>query len=152
MKLSTHPKSTVAHMIYNILPCGNKNSSRGTRLSIKKLFSNLRHGKMPIFTVLSFHTQICWKLENILNKLLKKRTLHALHQIDVSTSDHWRILQHTFQCMAGAMKSLRKGNVTCRMLSKNEMAFWFVLKKKKKLDVFQNIRYYNNVKQLGKYS
>ena len=29
------------------------------------------------------HTQIGWKLENILNKLLKKRTVHVLHQFDV---------------------------------------------------------------------
>ena len=51
-------------------------------------------------------------------------TVHILHQIDVPTSDHWRILQHTFWCFrtktchaAGRMKSFRKGHVMCRMLS-----------------------------------
>ena len=50
--------------------------------------------------------------------------MHVLHQIDVPTSDHWRILQHTFWCfwtksrhVAGRMKSFRKGHVTCWMLS-----------------------------------
>ena len=70
------------------------------------------------------HTQIGGKLENIPNKFLKKRTVRVLHQIDVPTSDHWRILQHTFRCfqtktchVAGRMKSFRKGHVTCRVLS-----------------------------------
>ena len=44
-------------------------------------------------------TQIGGKLETILNKLPKKHTVHVLHQICVCTSDHWRILQHTFQCL-----------------------------------------------------
>ena len=50
--------------------------------------------------------------------------MHVLHQIDVPTSDHWRILQHTFWCFltksrhaARRMKSFRKGHVTCWMLS-----------------------------------
>ena len=34
------------------------------------------------------HTQISGKLENNLNKLLKKRTMHVLHQTTVPTSDH----------------------------------------------------------------
>ena len=34
------------------------------------------------------HTQIGGKLENNLNKLLKKRTVHVLHQTTVPTSDH----------------------------------------------------------------
>ena len=83
------------------------------------------------------HTQIGGKLENILNKLLKKRTVHVLHQIAVPTSDHWRRLQHNFRCFrtkthhaVGRMKSFRKGHVTCRMLSiKKETAFSFVLYK-----------------------
>ena len=57
------------------------------------------------------HTQISGKLENILNKLLKKCTVHVLHWIVVPTFDHWRILKHT------CMKSFRKGHVTCWMLS-----------------------------------
>ena len=70
------------------------------------------------------HMQIGGKLENILNKLLKKHTVHVLHQNDVPTSDHWRILQHTFKCFrtktrhaAGRMKPFRKGHMTCWMLS-----------------------------------
>ena len=34
------------------------------------------------------HTQIGGKLENNLNKLLKKHTVHVLHQTTVPTSDH----------------------------------------------------------------
>ena len=34
------------------------------------------------------HTQIGGKLENNLSKLLKKRTMHVLHQTTVLTSDH----------------------------------------------------------------
>ena len=34
------------------------------------------------------HTQIVGKLENNLNKLLKKHTVHVLHQTTVPTSDH----------------------------------------------------------------
>ena len=69
-------------------------------------------------------TQIGGKLENNLNKLLKKRTVHVLHQTTVPTSDHWRRLQHTFRCFqtktrhaAWRMNAFRKGHVTCRMLS-----------------------------------
>ena len=84
------------------------------------------------------------KLENILNKLLKKRTVHVLHQIRVCMSDHWRTLQHTFWCFwtktrhaAGRVKSFRKGHVTCRLLLikrrllslLKETAFSFVLYK-----------------------
>ena len=70
------------------------------------------------------HTQIGGKLENNLNKLLKKRTVHVLHQTTVPTSHHWRRLQHTFQCFwtktchaTGRMKLFRKGHMTCQMLS-----------------------------------
>ena len=70
------------------------------------------------------HTQIGGKLENILNKLPKKCTVHVLHQIYVCTSDHWRRLQHIFRCFrtktrhaAGRMKPFRKGHVMCRILS-----------------------------------
>ena len=34
------------------------------------------------------HTQIGGELENNLNKLLKKRTVHVLHQTTVPMSDH----------------------------------------------------------------
>ena len=81
------------------------------------------------------HTQISRKLENNLNKLLKKRTVHVLHQTAVPTSD--RTLQHTFRCfrtktrhVAGKMKALKKGHMTFRMLSiKKETTFSFVLYK-----------------------
>ena len=70
------------------------------------------------------HTQIGGKLENNLNKLLKKRTVHVLHQTTVPMSDHWRRLQHTFRCFwtktrhaAGTMKALRKGHMTFQMLA-----------------------------------
>ena len=70
------------------------------------------------------HTQIGGKLENNLNKLLKKRTVHVLHQTTVPTLHHWRRLQHTFRCFqtktrhaAEKMKALRTGHVTFRMLS-----------------------------------
>ena len=104
------------------------------------------------------HTQIGGKLENILNKLLKKLTVHVLHQIQVCMLDHWRRLQHTFWCFrtktrhaAGRMKSFRKGHVMCRMLSiKKETAFFCFV---------QNIRYLvgtsdvtTTSKRSGKYS
>ena len=80
------------------------------------------------------HIQIGGKLENNLNKLLKKRAVHVLRQTTVLTSHHWRRLQHTFQCFrtkthhaAEKMKALGKGHVTFRMLSiKKETAFSFV--------------------------
>ena len=82
-------------------------------------------------------TQISGKLENNLNKLQKKRTVHVLHQTTVPMSHHWRRLQHTFRCFrtktchaAGKMNALGKSHVTFRMLSiKKETAFSFVLNK-----------------------
>ena len=114
---------------------------------------------MPLFTVhLNLHTQIGGKLENNLNKFLKKRTVHVLHQTTVPTSDRWRRLQHTFRCFqtktchaAGRMKSFRKGHMTC----------WMLLIKKRLLSPLfctkylmsgRDIRCYNDIKQSGKYS
>ena len=99
------------------------------------------------------HTQIGRKLENNLNKLLKKRTVHVLHQTTVPTSDHWRRLQHTFQCfqtMTHHAARKMKGHVTFQMLSiKKETAFSFCTKY---LISCKDVGYYNNIKQLGKYS
>ena len=98
-------------------------------------------GRCTFHSTFISQTQIGGKLENILNKLLKKRTVHVLHQIVVHTSDHWRILQHTLRCfrtkmchVAGRMKSFKKGHVTCWMLLiKWE---WFLV------CFVQNIRYF----------
>ena len=77
MKLSTHPESTVAHKISNILPCRNK-----------ILFKSSAREDATFHSTFISHTQIGGKLENILSKLLKKCTVHVLHQNDVPTSDH----------------------------------------------------------------
>ena len=104
------------------------------------------------------HTQIGGKLENILNKLPKKRTVHALHQTTVHTLDHWRRLQHTFRCFrtktrhaARRMKSFRIGHVTCRMLSikKRLLSPLFCTKY---LISCRDVRCYNDIKRSGKYS
>ncbi len=87
MKLSTHPESTVARKIYKFLPCCNE-ILQAVPAKYKKQVSNLWRGKMPLFTVLSFLTQIGGKLENNLNKLLKKRTVHVLRQTTVPMSHH----------------------------------------------------------------
>ena len=76
--------------------------------------------------------------------------MHVLHQIDVSTSDHWRILQHTFRCAAGAMKSLRERSRDVLDVVKKWDCFLVCFEKI--LDILQNVRYYNNVKRSGKYS
>ena len=137
MKLSTHPESTVARKIYKFLPCCNE-ILQAVPAKYKKQVSNLWRGKMPLFTVLSFLTQIGGKLENNLNKLLKKRTVHVLRQTTVLTSHHWRRLQHTFWCFrtktrhaAEKMKAFLsgKGHVTFRMLSIKKETALFVLYK-----------------------
>ena len=56
MKLSTHPESTVACNIYKISPCRNEILHAVLDQVLKKRVSNLRRGKMPLFTVLSFRT------------------------------------------------------------------------------------------------
>ena len=97
-------------------------------------------------------------LKNILNKLQKKRTVHVLHQTAVSRLDYWRRLQHTFRCFwtktrhaAGRMKSFRKGHMTCRMLSvkKRLLSPLFCTKY---LISCRDVRCFNNIKWLGKYS
>ena len=55
MKLNTHPESTVACNIYKISPCRNE-ILHAVLAKYKKRVSNLRRGKMPLFTVLSFRT------------------------------------------------------------------------------------------------
>ena len=104
------------------------------------------------------HTQIGRKLENILNKLLKKRTVYVLYQTTVPTSHHWRRLQHTFRCFrtktchaARRIKSFRKGHVTCRMLSikKRLLSPLFCTKY---LISCRDVRCYNTIIRLGKYS
>ena len=94
-------------------------------LSIKKTgFKSSAREDATFHSTFISHTQISRKPENNLNKLLKKCTVHVLHQTTVPTSDHWRRLQHTFQHFrtkarhaAGKMKALRKGHVMFRMLS-----------------------------------
>ena len=54
----------------------------------KMVFKSLAQEDATFQSTSILHTQISGKLENILNKLLKKRTVYVLHQIDVSTSDH----------------------------------------------------------------
>ena len=55
MKLSTHLESTVACKIYKMLPCRNE-ILHAVLAKYKKMGLNLRLGKMPLFTVLSFRT------------------------------------------------------------------------------------------------
>ena len=135
MKLSTHPLNQQLHVIFTtyslvVLKVFTLYSAKYKKTDFK---SSTREDATFHSTSIS-HTQVSWKLENILNKLLKKLTVHVLHHTAVPTSDHWKRLQHTFRCFwtktrhaAGAMKLLRKGHVMCRMLSKNGIAFWFVL-------------------------
>ena len=54
----------------------------------KMVFKSLAQEDATFHSTFISHTQIGGKLEHILNKLLKKCTVHVLHQIDVSTSDH----------------------------------------------------------------
>ena len=84
------------------------------------------------------HTQIGRKLANILNKLLKKRVVHVLHQIHVCTSDYWRRLQHTFWCfqtktLCGRERETEVIQERSRdmpdVVDKKETAFSFVLYK-----------------------
>ena len=103
------------------------------------------------------HTQIGGKLENILNILnIPKKAHSACSTSDshVCMSDHWRRLQHTFQCFqtktchaARRMKSFRKGHVTCQMLSIKTTVFSFVLYKRYPVGT-SNI----SIKRSGKYS
>ena len=51
-------------------------------------FKSLAREDGTFHSTLILHTQIRGKLENVLNKLLKKHTVHVLHQIAVPTSDH----------------------------------------------------------------
>ena len=84
---------------------------------------------MPLFTVLSFHTpKSAENLKIFSINSWKSTQSHVLHQTDVPTSDHWRILQHTFHCFrtktrheAGRMKSFRKGHVMCQMCCNLEL-------------------------------
>ena len=84
--------------------------------------------------------------------------MHVLHQTAVPTLDHWRRLQHTFQCfqtktchVGGRMKSFRKGHVTFRMLSikKRLLSPLFCTKY---LISCRDVRCYNSIKRSGKYS
>ena len=60
MKLNTHPESTVARKIYNILPCSNKI----LLLSIKKLvFKSSACEDATFHRTFILHTQIGGKLE-----------------------------------------------------------------------------------------
>ena len=88
-------------------------------------------------SILISHTQIGGKLENNLNKLLKKRTVHVLHQTTVPMSHHWRRLQRTFRCFrtktryaAGKIKALgERSHDIPDVVDKKETAFSFVLYK-----------------------
>ena len=96
----------------------------------KKKFSNLRHGKMPLFTVLLFHTPRLaenlkifsinsWKSAQCMFYI----RLMCLHQ---TTEEYYNI---PFDVRPGQWSHSGKGHVMCWMLSKNETVFWFVLKK-----------------------
>ena len=61
-------------------------------------FKSLAREDATFHSTFISYTQIGGKLENNLNKLLKKRTVHVLHQTTVPTSHHWSRLQHTFRC------------------------------------------------------
>ena len=50
-------------------------------------FKSLAREDATFHSTFISHTQIGGKLENNLNKLLKKRTVHVLHQTTVPTSD-----------------------------------------------------------------
>ena len=54
----------------------------------KMVFKSLAQEDATFHSTLISHTQIGGKLEHILNKLLKKCTVHVLHQTAVPMSDH----------------------------------------------------------------
>ena len=51
-------------------------------------FKSLAREDATFHSTFILHNQIGGKLENNLNKLLKKRTVHVLHQTTVPMSDH----------------------------------------------------------------
>ena len=76
----------------------------------------------------------------------------------VPTLDHWRRVQHTFQCfwtktchVARRMKSFRKGHVTCQMLSIKKRLLSSLFCTKYSISC-RDVRCYNNIKWSGKYS
>ena len=88
MKLSTHPESTVARKIYKILPCRMKFFTLYSAKYKKTGFKSSAQEDATFHSTFISHTQIGGKLENNLNKLLKKRTVHVLHQIHVCMLDY----------------------------------------------------------------
>ena len=87
MKLSTHPESTVARKIYKICLVMKFFMLYSAKYKKTGFKSSARKDATFHSTFIS-HTKIGGKLEDILNKLLKKRTVHVLHQIAAPTSDH----------------------------------------------------------------
>ena len=103
------------------------------------------------------HTQIGRKLENNLNKLLKKCTVHVLHQTTVPTLDHWRRLLHTFWCFWTKMPCGQENEAT----QEKSCDVQDVVNKKRLLSPLfctkyliscRDVGYYNNIKWSGKYS
>ena len=74
MTSSTQPESTVAHKIYKILPCHNKILHAVYKYIKKMGFKSLVWKDVTFHSTFISHTQISGKLENILNKLLKKHS------------------------------------------------------------------------------
>ena len=88
MKLSTHPESTVARKIYKILLCRNEILHAVLAKYKKTGFKSSAREDATFHSTFISHTQISGKLENNLNKLMKKRTVHVLHQTTVPTLHH----------------------------------------------------------------
>ena len=82
MKLSTHPESTTyclaAIKLFTLY------SAKYKKTGLKSLVRE----DATFHSTFILQTQISGKLENNLNKLLKKRTVHVLHQTTVPTSHH----------------------------------------------------------------
>ena len=80
----------------------------------KKGFKSTAREDATFHSTFISHTQIGGKLENNLSKLLKKRTIHVLHQTTVYVGP---LKKTTTHLSAEKMEALRKGHVTFRMLS-----------------------------------
>ena len=104
------------------------------------------------------HTQIGWKLENILNKLLEKHTVHILHQTFYmyyvrplkNTTIHLSMfLNKDTPCSRGNEVIQKKSRDMLDVVKKRDC---FLVCFVKILDILYNVSYCNNIKRSGKYS
>ena len=155
MKLSTHPESTVARKIYKMLTCRNM----CMLLRIKKRVSNFRRRKMPLFIVLSFHTQkLAENLKIITINSWKStqcmfyiRFMYVRQTTEGDYNTPFRCFQTKTRHATGRMKAFSKGHVSCRMLSIKKRLLSRLFCTKYYIS-YRDVRFYNNIKWAGKYS